>query len=127
MTSRILPPDEWPTLVGTELETIWPVLDRERARVIVVEHDGAIVGAWAGYPLWHAEGVYVAPAHRGKAGVARRLLEGMTALALAEGYRSVVTASIAPAIDRLLERHGAVHLDGRHWALPVGDKPCLLP
>lgn len=124
MTTRILPPDEWPKLAGTELEAIWPVLDRERARVIVVEHDGAIVGVWAGFPLWHAEGVYVAPAHRGRAAVARLLLSGMTALAQAEGYHSVVTASVQPAIDSLLERHGAVHLDGRHYALPVGDQAC---
>lgn len=120
MTSRLLPVDEWPRLVGTELETVWPVLDRERAQVVVVEDDdGQIIGCWAGFPLWHAEGVTVAPAHRGKAGVARLLLAGMTGLAKANGYRSVVTAAIDPAVASLLEKHGAVHLDARHYALPV--------
>jgi hypothetical protein len=120
MTSRLLPPEEWPRLDGTELESVWPVLDRERACVVVVEDaEGRIIGCWAGFPLWHAEGVWTAPEHRGKAGVARLLLVGMAGLAKAHGYRSVVTASIDRTVDDLLTKHGAVHLDGRHYALPV--------
>jgi hypothetical protein len=120
MTSRLLPPEEWEKLDGTELETVWPVLDRARAQVVVVEDAaGQIIGCWAGFPLWHAEGVWTAPAHRGKAGVARLLLVGMAGLAKAHGYRSVVTASVDRTVDDLLTKHGAVPLGGRHYALPV--------
>lgn len=119
MTSRILPVDEWPLLTGTELETIWPYLDPASARVVVVEDEGQIIGCWAGFPLFHAEGVYVAPAHRGKVGVARHLLSRMRELAADVGARSIITGSIDPTVTDMLEKLGAVALPGTQYALPL--------
>lgn len=124
MMRRLLPVSEWPRLIGTELETIWPILDRETARVIVVEDDyGNIIGAWAGFPLFHAEGVSIRRDHQGKGAVARLLLDGMRQTALEAGYRSVITASLDPVIDVMLERLGAVALPGQHYSVPLVETP----
>ena len=125
MTARILPGDEWPALSGTELETIWPYLDPATARVVVVEEDGAIIGCWAGFPLFHAEGVYIAPAHRGRASVARHLLLGMRSLAKDAGARSIITGAIDPLVAEMLLKLGAVALPGTQYALPItSEAPC---
>lgn len=120
MTRRVLPPEDWPRLQGTELEGIWPHLDPATTTVIVVEdRGGAIIGAWAGFPLFHAEGVFIAEAHRGKAGVARLLLDGMRHVAKTAGYRSIVTASLDPTVGDMLTKLGATTIAGTHYALPL--------
>lgn len=123
MISRLLPIDEWEKLKGTELESVFPHLDPHQARVVVIEEGDKIVGCWSGFPLWHAEGVYIARDHRGKGAVARLLLDRMRQVSQEAGYRSIVTASIDPAVDRLLEKLGAVSLPGMHYALPVSALP----
>lgn len=115
MTKRLLPPAEWDRLNGTELEAAWRYFDPHTTQVLVVEEDGQIVGCWAGVLVFHAEGVYVAPAHRGRIAVARHLLTGMRALAAEAGFRSIVTASVSPDVDQLLTTLGADLLPGRHY------------
>jgi len=119
MTTRVLPPAEWPRLLGTELETVVPVLP-EDAEVLVVEHDGAIVGCWALYPLLHVEGVWVAPEHRGRGGVFRRLLTGMRTLVHGHGREVVQTGALwgdeGAVVATMLQKLGAVELVGRHFA-----------
>lgn len=123
MIAKILPPADYARLNGTELETVWPNLNPHTAQVVVVEDDdGAILGCWAGFPLWHSEGVYIAPDHRGKAGVARMLLDMMKHVALENGYRSIVTASQDPTVDRLLEHLDATRLPGTHYVFPVAER-----
>lgn len=123
MTSRILPAADWSLLEGTEMESLVPHLDPHTSRVIVVQDDdGTILGCWGGFPLWHGEGIYIAPDHRGKAGVARLLLEGMRQIAENSGYRSIVTASLNPDVDRMLEKLGAVPVPGTHYVLPLTKK-----
>lgn len=121
MTTRLLPPDEWPRLIGTELETVWPLLDRDRAQIVVVEDDaGAIVGCWALFPLIHAEGVWIAPEHRGKAVVARHLYRGMVQTARAMQARTVLTAAVDEDVTRLLAHLQAQQLPGQHFVLTIG-------
>lgn len=124
MTSKVLPADQWGLLEGTELESLVPHLDPRTSKVIVVQDDdGTILGVWSGFTLYHAEGVWIAPGHRGKASVAKLLLSGMREIASAAGYRSIVTASLDPHIDHLLEKLGAQVVPGTHYVLPVSELP----
>jgi N-acetylglutamate synthase-like GNAT family acetyltransferase len=125
MTTRTLPRAEWSRLVGTELETVAPLLP-EAAEVVIVEADNQLVACWAVYPLIHVEGVWIHPDHRGKGSAARRLLRGMRTTAQRMGARAVSTAACTPEIATLLDKLGAVRLDGAHYALNVEDR-CQRP
>lgn len=119
MTTRMLSRDEWATkLAGTELEAAVPYLDG--AQVVVVEDGETVVGCWALIPYVHVEGVWIAPAHRGRGSVARRLLSGMRRAAQAMGVSTVMTAAISDDVRELLAHLGATKLPGEHYALPVG-------
>jgi hypothetical protein len=105
-TTRLLPPEDWARLAGTELGPVVGCLDPTQTVVIVVEDDaGAIVGCWALYSQWHAEGVWVAPGHRGKVAVARHLIDGLMVSARGLGAKAVWTAALTPEIERLVRRH----------------------
>jgi N-acetylglutamate synthase-like GNAT family acetyltransferase len=118
MTTRSLPRAEWPRLAGTELEAVWPYLPAG-AEVIAVEDDGQIVGCWAVFPLVHVEGIWIAPEHRGRGSVARRLLGGMRRAARAMGARAVNTAATSAEVAAMLEKLGGVELRGRHFAVTI--------
>lgn len=119
MTTRILPREEYPRLAGTELEAVWPTLP-EGAAVLVVEEDGQIVGCWAAFLVAHVEGVWIAPEHRGRGGVARRLLVGMRrTLVETFGATGALTGAMTDDVRALLARLGATKLPGDHYALPL--------
>lgn len=122
MTTRLLPPEEWAKLDGTELEAVYPHLDREKARIVVIEDGALIVGCWALFPLVHCEGVWIHPDHRGRGVVARRLFCGMVDAARAMDARTVVTAAVDDHIAGLLEHLKATQLPGRHFVLTVGGR-----
>lgn len=120
MTDRILPPEEWHKLAGTELGPALAALPPERTAILVVEDDaGQIVGCWALVLWYHAEGVWIAPAHRGKTSVARRLWRGMRALAQGVRTPTVITGAADPAMHALLRK--------RATALPQEYVVCLQP
>jgi hypothetical protein len=121
--ARILPPDDWPRLAGTELEQVWPLLDPTGAIVVVVEDAaGMIIGCWSLIPYLHAEGVWVHPAHRQRAAVAKRLIHATVNAARATGATSVMTTALTPAVAQLLTHHlGAIRLPGEMYAFGVGD------
>ena len=121
MTTRTLPEAEWGKLVGTEAEAVLPYLHNRGAQAIVVEQDGAIVGCWILLPLWHAECLWIDPAHRGKASVGRRLLSGLRHEAEALGLTTVWTASVSNEVDALLAHIGATELPGHHFVMPVKE------
>jgi hypothetical protein len=119
METRILPRAEWAAaLVGTELETIHPILP-DGAQVVVVEDAGQVVACQAVYPQIHLEGLWVRPEYRGNPRVARRIFLGMVNAALAMGARSVQTAAVDPGVAGMIERLGAVELPGRHFSLSL--------
>lgn len=121
LQARVLPFAEWYRLAGTELGANWQHLRPEWASVVVVEDGDQIVGCWSLVTTVHAEGVWIAPTHRGKAGVARRLLGAMRELATRRGVRAVVTSACDDTVAALLIRHlGATPLEGRHFVLPIG-------
>jgi len=109
-------------LHGTELETVWPILP-EDAEVLVVEDGGEIVGCWSVYSLQHVECVWVAPAHRGKASVFRRLLVGMRTLVHGRGQHTVQTGALdtpeGNVVAAMLTKMGAVEVPGRHFSWRV--------
>lgn len=127
MTTRVLPPAEWPRLAGTELDTVWPVMDPEKTRVVVVEDAGVIIACWAALVTVHVEGLWIAPTHRGKGGAARRLLRGMREAVTSLGASVVFTASTTDEMDTLIERAGGVRLPGDHFALGMGVCQQLSP
>jgi hypothetical protein len=122
VTTRILPPEEYPRLAGTELELVWPTLPMDAA-VVVVEDGTEIVGCWAAFTLAHVEGVWVAPAHRGKTSVARRLLGGMRrALAEQFGATGAITGAMSDEVRGILDGLGAQKLPGDHYVLSLGSR-----
>ena len=120
MTSRILPPAEYPRLAGTLLEPIWPGLCPQ-ARVLVVEDGAELVGCVALVPIWHLDGVWIAPAHRQRASVGRRLLVAARAAVAAVGASEVWMMAMTPESRRLCERMGpSTVLDCDHLAVRIG-------
>lgn len=118
MITRLLPRAEWSRLAGTELEVAAPLLPAE-AVVLVVEDEGTIAGCWALTPYWHVEGLYVAPEHRGRSAVFRRLVAGMRASLDAIGERVVLTAATDAPVQAMLVAAGARALPGVHFVVPV--------
>jgi len=118
MTTRILQPEEYGRLAGTELEAVVPYLPAD-ALVVVVEDGAEIVGCWAVYSLVHVEGVWIAPSHRGRSSVARRLLRGMMRAARAFGARAVCTAALDVEVATMLRKLGANELPGQHFTLAI--------
>lgn len=120
MTTRILPPTEWPRLVGTEAEAAIASLT-DAARVIVVEHDGAIVGCHLLQPVLHAECLWIHPDYRKRASVGRRLWAHVQRTARDHfQVRWFATSAMSDEVRTLLRHVGAVHLDGDHYMVPVG-------
>lgn len=119
MIARVLPVEEWPRLEGTEAETVWPHLDPARTTVVVVEHDGVIVGCHVLMNVLHAECLWIHPEHRGKAGVARRLWTTVQRTAKALGARTVITGACSDDIRALLAHVGAERLPADHYVLTV--------
>jgi hypothetical protein len=122
VTARVLRPEAWPRLAGTELAPIVPGLNPQQAYVVVVEDDtGAIVGCWALLYLLHAEGVWIAEPHRKRGAVARRLFQATMQLARAFGETAVTTGSVSPEVERLLVRRlQAVPWPGTQYSFPTG-------
>lgn len=122
MRERILPPEEWHRLDGTEAESLWPLLDPDNAKVIAVEKDGELVGCWVAMRTVHAECVWIKPSHRGVFGVAMRLLKGMGRVAQEWGTNKVITGSVTPHVTDLIRRLGGVPLPCESFVLPVGQE-----
>lgn len=123
MTSRLLPPEEWPRLAGTLLERSWPQFDPAMTRVVVVEDGEAIVGCVAMFPVWHVEGAWISPAYRTHVAVLRRGLRALRHLLTGLGVREVLAMATSGGGRRLCERFGsALRLDCEHFAItPKGS------
>lgn len=119
VTRRILPPDEWHRLTGTELETVWQILPVDRSCVLVVEDGDQIVGCWAFLTVLHAEGVYVAPAYRNRSSVARHLIRGMREIAKANGAETVWTGSTTEQVATFCKSLGGSEPPFTSWVIPM--------
>jgi hypothetical protein len=122
MTTRLLPPDEWPKLAGTSAEGL--PLDPAHHAVVVVEQDGAIVGTLLLLRLLHAECLWIAPAHRRKASVFRRLKAALWRYGRADGYRTVWASALSPEMQAVLGKLGS-ELPGEHYVMSIqGEQVC---
>lgn len=124
MTSRILPPEEWGRLAGTEAESFISRLNAA-SRVIVVEADGAIVGCHILQPVLHAEGLWIHPDFRKRASVGRHLWRRVQDTARDWfGVQWFVTGCGSDEVRALLEHVAAVKLPD-HYVVPIGGSRCL--
>jgi hypothetical protein len=119
LTRRILPPDEWPKLQGTEAETLWPLLNPDQAAVLVVEQDGQIVGCWVAMQTLHAECVWVSPTVGNPAAVARPLIDGMFEIARGNGMRSLYTSATNDEVREIIRKLHGTTLPGTAHVIPV--------
>jgi hypothetical protein len=107
MTTRVLTGDEYPRLVGTELEAVWPHLPAS-ARVIVVEDVcGAIVGCWCCSPACTPKGSGLRrgiDASRGA--IARRLMAGMREQLETLGASAFMTGAVSDPVRRIITKLG---------------------
>lgn len=127
MISRLLPVEEWPKLADTGLAEVISCLP-PTAHVLVVEtDDGAIVGCWTLIQTYHAEGLWIADAHRGRVAVARQLWRGLCDLASRLGVSSVVTGSLSPVVDRLLRHVEAHAIPGQQYVLSTQKEMSCQP
>lgn len=130
LTTRVLPPDEWPALVGTEADTVWSRLSPDNAQVFVVEEDGQIAGCWIAMRIVHAECLWIAPSHRGSFAVMRRLWGGMRQMVRAWGAPVFFTSAITNDVRDLLMRFQARRVPGDTYVLDAvagKDSLCQQP
>ena len=118
MTTRILPPDEWSKLTGTDVEIPLSLVDPANVEVVVVEHDGVIVAHWMLLSMLHVEGLWIAPDARKHTSVARRLWLGMKKTVAARGGTSVLTGAATDEVRGLLDHAGAIALPDQ-FVLPM--------
>lgn len=121
MTTRILPCEEWPRLMGTDAEAIWPTLDPMRSAIVVVEHDGVIIAHHILLYVLHAEALWVHPAHR-KGIVGGRLWAAVKSAVRGSGARGFVTAAVDDDVRRLIAKVGGTPLPGSHFTVTVEDR-----
>lgn len=121
MTPRILPPEEYAKLAGTPLEVLAPYLPAGAQVLVIEDDDGAVLGTWSAFPLWHLEGFWIDEAHRQRGGVARRLLAAMRQVLVGVQAHRVTTAADTDAMRGWLERLGAEQLPGTHYVWPMQE------
>lgn len=122
MTSRWLMPDEWPKVAHTELGPALALLNPALTRILVVEDGDEIVGCWALMPMMHAEGLWIAPAHRGKGAVLGRLWKALTGQARRMNLATVLTSSMSEDVTAILEARGAKPFPAS-YVLEMDPKP----
>lgn len=110
MITRVLPPEEWPRLVGTSLDPLWRDCNPSFTEIIVVEQDGQIVGSIALLATLHAECAQI----RGGIGVRRALWRALQDRVKHAGGSAVWGAAIDDDMRSLLERHGTA-IPGDHF------------
>lgn len=119
MTTRILPPEEWHKLDGSEAEPLYPLLNPETAQVVVVEDGDRIVGCHVLMWVLHAECLWIHPHHRGKSSVGRRLWDAVQRTARRAGVHALMTAACDDTVRGLLAHVGAQQVPGEHFMVPL--------
>lgn len=124
MTTRLLPPEDWAKLAETECGPLWASLPAQSQVLVVEDADGAIVGSWILLPVWHAEALWIAPAHRQQASVGRRLWRGLWKRCRELGIAAVVTAAAEQdaTVQGLLEKVQASRIDGHAYIMKTPNE-----
>lgn len=103
MTRRWLPKDEWDKLAHTPLALFAPYMDEKRTKVVVVEHEGEIIGCWAFMFVLHAEGLWKTPGH--DRAVWKLLGEAVHEAASEFGVQAIMTGSTSETVTAMIERN----------------------
>lgn len=121
MILRDLPVAEWDRLHHTPLCEVLPLFrqDDTRVRIAVAEEDGEIVGCLTLFPAWHVDGLWIAPTHRKRGSVWRRLVHQMQHWVTELGVRGAVVGSMDDAMTDYLMRMGASPMPGRAFVWPL--------
>jgi Acetyltransferase (GNAT) family len=124
MTCRLLGHGEYGRLAGSTLGPVLSMLP-PAAQVIVVEEGDRIIGHLAVVPLWHTDGLWIAPEHRTRGRVFRLLAQGLGRLAANLGITTVIPGSESAEMDRILDGLSAVPFPARQFTLNVQEcGPC---
>lgn len=121
MTSRVLPPEQWPLLDEAGAETVWQMLDPSRAQILVIEDEGEIVGTLTLMSVLHAECLWIKPSHRRGYGVMKRLIDGMWGAARTQGFKALWSGSMTDTMTDILHRIGASEVPGKSYVFPVKE------
>jgi hypothetical protein len=128
MTTRVLPPAEWPCLQGTELAEVWPHLDPARTSILVAEQGETIVGHVVLMQAAHAEFFWIAPAYRGKVSVFRRLRDALVGEARAQQVPTILMSALSKHMNGIIAGLGADRLTGDHYVWNLKEiESCLKP
>lgn len=121
MTSRILPPEEWPKLAGTEAEGLWPHLHPARTSVVVIEENERLLACHVLSWLLHAECLWTVPDRR-SAVTMRRLWRAVQHEAFTHwGVHAVITNAVDDRVRTLLAYVGAARMPGDAYIVPVKE------
>lgn len=117
--TRVLPIEEWDRIKDLEISSLLPYARPEDVQIVVVEDGDAIVGCWGVFRITHVEGLWIDPAYRLKASVARRLLLMTKDVARAWRARWVMTGARDDTVRALLATYGALPLDMDAYVMKV--------
>lgn len=120
---RVLPPDEWDRIEEPQMKRVLPYLIPEDTRLIVVEHEGRIVGLWAAIKMVHLEGVWIDPAERGKVPIVRKLLQGIWSVARGWNARTCWTGATNDDVRTLIRKLGGEEVACTSYLVPVPGEP----
>jgi hypothetical protein len=117
MVTRLLPPDEWDKVAVAGVPR---ALDPHRNLVIVTEDAGHVVGCVVLMTALHAEFLWIADAHRGRAVVFRALWRRLVQEARTVGAPTVLAAALSRTMRNILNGLGHV-LPGRHYVMSIEE------
>lgn len=122
MIARILDSSEWHRLEGTEADTVWRDIP-PAACVVVVEHEGEIVGCHVLVPVLHAECLWIHSDYRKRSSVGRRLWAAVKQEAMNRfGAVGFQTAAVDDEVRGLLDHVGGVPIPGDHYMVPLKER-----
>jgi len=123
MRARILQPEEWSKLEPHGAPGTLPFVEPQNIAVVVVEDNaGAILACVQVLQVTHFEGLWIAPEHRGNAGVFRALIRQAYAVPQMRQERWAIGAAANGdgRMDTLCHKLGGEPLPMHLYAIPVG-------
>lgn len=127
MTTRLLPPSEWPRLTGTLLDPAWRSFSYSD-KIMVVEDGEQIVACVSLTQQWHLDGLWIQPAYRHRVSVGRRLLRTVRQLCRALHVGEVLMMARTDQSAQMCRKLGpSLHLDCDHFAvlMEIDGRPSL--
>ena len=123
MIARVLERREWGLIPPDHAPVLSAKLPAENSRVVVVEHEGQIVGGLSRIMIPHLEGLWISKAHRGNPVLAMALVEAAFAEVRKTGADWAWGASITPEVSDIIARVGGKELPVKSFIIPVGGSP----